>query len=68
MQSNLPDAVLCISDEQAIGILHSAQDAGVKVPEDLQIISFNNTRLVEMGEDHSYLVLFNHCMILVLLE
>ena len=48
MQSNLPDAVLCISDEQAIGILHSAQDAGVKVPEDLQIISFNNTRLVEM--------------------
>ena len=67
MQSNLPDAVLCISDEQAIGILHSAQDAGVKVPEDLQIISFNNTRLVEMV-DHSYLVLFNHCMILVLLE
>jgi len=48
LQSNLPDAVLCISDEQAIGILHSAQDAGVKVPEDLQIISFNNTRLVEM--------------------
>ena len=28
--------------------MHSAQDAGVKVPEDLQIISFNNTRLVEM--------------------
>ena len=28
--------------------MYSAQDAGVKVPEDLQIISFNNTRLVEM--------------------
>ena len=42
------DALLSISDEQAIGIVHSAQDNGVKVPEELQVISFNNTRLVEM--------------------
>ncbi|EHJ08303.1 catabolite control protein A [Staphylococcus simiae] len=48
MKDNLPDAVLCISDEEAIGIMHSAMDAGIKVPEQLQIISFNNTRLVEM--------------------
>lgn len=48
LQSNMPDAILSISDEQAIGILHSALDAGVNVPEDLQILSFNNTRLVEM--------------------
>ena len=48
MKGNLPDAVLCISDEEAIGIMHSAMDAGIKVPEQLQIISFNNTRLVEM--------------------
>lgn len=48
LQDNMPDAILSISDEQAIGILHSALDAGVKVPEDLQIVSFNNTRLVEM--------------------
>lgn len=39
----MPDAILSISDEQAIGILHSALDAGVNVPEDLQILSFNNT-------------------------
>ncbi|TDL98605.1 catabolite control protein A [Macrococcus brunensis] len=43
-----PQAVLCISDEQAIGIVHAAQDAGLSIPEDLQIISFNNTRLVQM--------------------
>ncbi|MBL7573442.1 catabolite control protein A [Staphylococcus saccharolyticus] len=48
LKSNMPDAILSISDEQAIGILHSALDAGVKIPEDLQIVSFNNTRLVEM--------------------
>ena len=28
--------------------MHSALDAGIRVPEDLQIVSFNNTRLVEM--------------------
>lgn len=43
-----PDAILSISDEQAIGLVHSAQDEGVNIPEDLQIVSFNNTRLVEM--------------------
>ena len=43
-----PDAILSISDEQAIGLVHAAQDAGVNVPNDLQIVSFNNTRLVEM--------------------
>lgn len=48
LQSEKPDAVLSISDEQAIGLLHSAQDNNVKVPEDLQVVSFNNTRLVEM--------------------
>lgn len=48
IKDNLPDAVLSISDEQAIGILHGALDAGIKLPEELQIVSFNNTRLVEM--------------------
>ena len=27
--------------------MHSALDAGIRVPEDLQIVSFNNTRLVK---------------------
>lgn len=43
-----PEIVLCISDEQAIGIVHAAQDDGKAVPDDLQVISFNNTRLVKM--------------------
>ncbi|HEC2153329.1 TPA: catabolite control protein A [Staphylococcus delphini] len=43
-----PDAVLSISDEQAIGIVHGALDHGLEVPKDIQVVSFNNTRLVEM--------------------
>ncbi|MCG3399727.1 catabolite control protein A [Staphylococcus massiliensis] len=48
LKGHNPDAILCISDEQAIGIVHSAIDDGVDLPSDLQVISFNNTRLVEM--------------------
>lgn len=48
LSSYKPDAVLSISDEQAIGIVHGALDAGLSVPEDIQVVSFNNTRLVEM--------------------
>ncbi|WP_340299172.1 catabolite control protein A [Staphylococcus coagulans] len=43
-----PDVVLSISDEQAIGIVHAALDHGLEVPKDIQVVSFNNTRLVEM--------------------
>lgn len=43
-----PEVILCISDEQAIGIVHAAQDDGRVIPDDLQVISFNNTRLVKM--------------------
>ncbi|CAM2960012.1 MULTISPECIES: catabolite control protein A [Staphylococcus] len=43
-----PDVVLSISDEQAIGIVHAALDYGLEVPKDIQVVSFNNTRLVEM--------------------
>ncbi|MGK0553775.1 catabolite control protein A [Macrococcus capreoli] len=43
-----PEVIMCISDEQAIGIVHAAQDNGKDVPNDLQVISFNNTRLVKM--------------------
>lgn len=48
LKTKQPDAVLCISDEQALGIVHAAQDEGVNVPNELQVISFNNTRLVQM--------------------
>ncbi|MBS9338799.1 catabolite control protein A [Fructobacillus sp. M2-14] len=36
-------AVVAYEDEVALGILNAVQDAGYKVPEDLEIISSNNT-------------------------
>ena len=42
------DAVIVISDETAIGILHGGHDHGVAMPQRLQIISCSNTRLVTM--------------------
>lgn len=48
IRNSNPEVVMCISDEQAIGIVHAAQDNKLDVPNDLQVISFNNTRLVKM--------------------
>ncbi|MCI1893761.1 MAG: catabolite control protein A [Lactobacillus sp.] len=36
-------------DEVAVGILDGALDAGVKVPDDFEIITSNNTKLTEMA-------------------
>ncbi|WP_026693632.1 catabolite control protein A [Peribacillus kribbensis] len=43
-----PTALLAGGDEMALGVVHAAQDAGVQVPGDLEVISFDNTRLTLM--------------------
>ncbi|MBK3496047.1 catabolite control protein A [Viridibacillus sp. YIM B01967] len=45
---NAPTAFFAGSDELAIGIIHGAQDAGKKVPEDIEVISFENSKLARM--------------------
>lgn len=41
----LPDAYFAASDSLAIGALRALQENGITVPEDIQIISFNDTSL-----------------------
>jgi LacI family transcriptional regulator len=41
-------AVLCANDEIAFGVLQTAQDAGLTVPEDLRLIGFDDSRLSGM--------------------
>lgn len=48
IKSQNPEVIMCISDEQAIGIVHAVQDDGKDIPNEVQVISFNNTRLVKM--------------------
>lgn len=41
-QAELPTAVIAIADMTAIGILNAAVDAGVRVPEELSIVGFDD--------------------------
>lgn len=45
---NPPTAFFAGSDELAIGIIHGAQDNGKKVPEDIEVISSENSKLSRM--------------------
>ncbi|GLH64612.1 catabolite control protein A [Parageobacillus sp. G301] len=43
-----PTAVFAGTDEMALGIIHSAQDHGVRIPDQLEVVGFDNTRLATM--------------------
>jgi LacI family transcriptional regulator len=43
-----PDAVFAATDEMAIGAIHAIQDHGLKVPEDVSVVSIDNTRMASM--------------------
>ncbi|RUL56509.1 MULTISPECIES: catabolite control protein A [Lysinibacillus] len=43
-----PTAFFAGSDELAIGIIHGAQDNGKHVPEEIEVISFENSKLARM--------------------
>ena len=46
--SEPPTVVFVASDEMALGVIHGAQDRGLVVPKDLEVLGFNNTRLATM--------------------
>ncbi|MGN1402634.1 MAG: catabolite control protein A [Bacillus sp. (in: firmicutes)] len=46
--AKLPTAILVGSDEAAVGVVHASQDAGYRVPDDVEVISFDNTKLTLM--------------------
>jgi len=45
---NPPTAYFAGNDELAIGLIHGAQDRGMGVPEDIEVISFENSKLALM--------------------
>ncbi|AYC29871.1 catabolite control protein A [Paenisporosarcina cavernae] len=46
--SHPPTAYFASNDEIAIGIIHGAQDTGKLVPNDIEVISFENSKLARM--------------------
>lgn len=45
-----PTAIFSYNDELAVGLLHTIRAAGLRVPEDLAIVTQNNTRLTRIAE------------------
>lgn len=43
-----PTAIFSATDEMAIGAIHAAQDAGLAIPEDISVISVDNSRMASM--------------------
>ncbi len=43
-----PTAIFAANDEMAIGAIHAIQDKGLRVPEDVSIISVDNVRMASM--------------------
>ncbi|PXW88168.1 LacI family transcriptional regulator [Streptohalobacillus salinus] len=43
-----PTAIFVASDEMALGVIHGIQDRGMSVPNDIEVIGFDNTRLAQM--------------------
>lgn len=46
--SERPTAIFAGTDEMALGIIHGAQDRGLHVPDDIEVVGFDNTRLAAM--------------------
>ena len=40
-----PTAIFCANDEMAVGLLHAAREAGLRVPEDLSVVGFDDFRI-----------------------
>ena len=45
---NRPDGIFAVSDVYAVGALHAAKELGLRVPEDVSIIGFDNIPLSSM--------------------
>ncbi|MGL4523096.1 MAG: catabolite control protein A [Bacilli bacterium] len=43
-----PTAIFAANDEMALGVIHAAQDSGVCIPSQLEVIGFDNTKLAKM--------------------
>ena len=46
-QPDRPTAIFAASDTQALGVLEAAQDLGLRVPEDLSVIGYDDIEISE---------------------
>ena len=46
--ASVPTAVMCSNDMTAIGVLHEAYRKGLRVPDDLSVIGFDDIHITQM--------------------
>lgn len=46
-QNNPPDAIFCAADINALGVLKAASDCGVRVPDDLAVVGFDDIDIAD---------------------
>lgn len=46
-RAEIPDAIFALSDVQAIGICRAAHESGIRIPEDLAVIGFDDIEFAE---------------------
>jgi len=47
---DLPTAIVCSSDEDALQLVQEAEARGLRIPEDLSIIGFDNSKIAQLGK------------------
>lgn len=45
-----PTAIFCFNDEMAIGVLHTAKQHGLRVPDDLSVVGFDDIRFAQFSD------------------
>jgi len=49
-QAERPTAIFCANDEMAIGCLHEIKAAGLKIPDDISVVGFDDIRYAEVTD------------------
>ena len=49
-----PTAVLCFSDLMAAAVVHAAEDAGLRVPEDISVVGFDDSPLARAAASRAH--------------
>nr|WP_171060906.1 substrate-binding domain-containing protein [Poseidonocella sp. HB161398] len=47
-EDSLPTAILCATDEMALGVLAELNARGIRVPDDMSVTGYDNTRYAEL--------------------
>lgn len=45
---NMPTGIVATTDDMAIGVINAVVDAGYRVPEDISVVAFQNTRIASL--------------------